>query len=271
MMAMKLLEERQEHENGIHARIPKYWERLASGSQALMKFKEEQAENLDEDMIEILKTDLAESNTILYYFALAPLESKIENSPWDKRWNAMDSLTKTSIEESMKKLLRKPIDFEIEINEEFSSDEEIAPAQIPKRREVVMWDMLSLAREDVIAAMVKENIAIFSVSALRTAGALAIIKNLREELGVVLVYKGAEEEEEVLAFKDRVNDNTDAGAETSSQSTTISDSDDDNVPLADIVRRRKAAIADKPKKRKSASTHTEPRKKTKVTSRKQTK
>lgn len=271
MMAMKLLEERQEHENGIHARIPKYWERLASGSQALMKFKEEQAENLDEDMIEILKTDLAESNTILYYFALAPLESKIENSPWDKRWNAMDSLTKTSIEESMKKLLRKPIDFEIEINEEFSSDEEIAPAQIPKRREVVMWDMLSLAREDVIAAMVKENIAIFSVSALRTAGALAIIKNLREELGVVLVYKGAEEEEEVLAFKDRVNDNTDAGAETSSQSTTICDSDDDNVPLADIVRRRKAAIADKPRKRKSSSTHTEPRKKTKVTSRKQTK
>ena len=118
-------------------------------------------------------------------------------------------------------------------------------------------------------AEIKESVKRILAAGIPVMGHLGLTPQSIYKFGTYTVR--AKEEEEVLAFKDRVNDNTDAGAETSSQSTTISDSDDDNVPLADIVRRRKAAIADKPKKRKSASTHTEPRKKTKVTSRKQTK
>lgn len=271
MMAMKHLEERQEHEDGIHAKIPKYWERLVSGSQAILKFREEQAENLDDDMMEVLKTDLVASNTLLYFYALAPLESKIKNSTWEDSWNAMECLSKKNIEDSLKRMLRKPIEFEMAVNEESSSDEEIAPPEIPKCQEVVTWNMLGLAREDVIAAMVNERIAIFSASALQTAGALAIIQNMRKELGVVLIHKGEEEKKKVSAFRERLLDIVDTGAETSSQSTNLTDSDDDNIPLGQIAMRRKVAVPENPGKRKSGSTDTRPRKRTKLTSKKRTK
>ena len=262
-MAVKHLEDRQEHQDAVHSSIPKYWDRLTEGTQAISKFKQEQLESLDEEMMEILKTDLADQSTLLHLYSLAPLEAKIENSTWDERWITLESLTKRNIEESLKNLLRKPIDFEVMIDvDSDSEEEEIAPPTIPKTNEVVIWNMVNLAREDVTAAMVKEKIVMFTTAALKATNSVTRIFDLAQEVGVVLICRGEEEEKRALSFKKRIESN-EMTLDTLSVAMDGEGSDDDDVPLVQVVKRKKA-LADLSKKRKERSLQGEgPRKKAK--------
>lgn len=251
-MATTVLEKRQEHEDVVHSSIPKFWERLCSGFDAIAKFVEEQSSNLDDDMKNILRTDL-EKETILYYFALAPIENKIPKSTWDDRWISIEKLTKKAIEESLKRMLRKPIDFDVSIpSESVSKETDHALLQIPGEREVVIWNLSTLYDKDVISAMVKEGMTLVTSTVLGDEFDINKIQSLRQISGVVLLCENEEQESHAKELKRQV----DAVESAEKEPVDISGSDDDDVPLVEILKKRKTSDqqAEKPaKKIKSVS------------------
>ena len=261
------LVDRQQHEKSIHSSIPRYWDRLSAGSDAIEKFRGEHFEKLDSDMKELLRTDLKEKESLLYYFALAPVESKIEKSTWDDRWISLEALTKKSIEESLRKMLRKPMDLEVEVENDSTSDDGISPPEIPKQNEFVIWNLSSLAREDVIASIATDKIAIFNAMTLEVPQARSDLKSICNNYGVVLACNGAEQERVVKRFKSELEmDRSEKQSTITVPAVNISESDDeddDDVPLVEAIRRKRSQRGGKNKRKAQLVNEEEPRKKSK--------